>query len=168
MKKNLFWLVAVLSIAVVAVGCGKSQDQQASINTTGFELDKTEELAQLPQSSSSSQQASIEVLPIETSPVTPAIGTGIPSASSLDTQAALTSVEGLSRNQQIQTALKAAGLYTGKIDGKIGPVSKKAIETFQANNGLKVDGKVGPQTWAALEQYLTQNVSTGASSSLDQ
>lgn len=55
---------------------------------------------------------------------------------------------------EIQTALKNAGLYTGSIDGKIGPKSKKAIEDFQTANGLKVDGKVGIKTWEALSKYL--------------
>jgi peptidoglycan hydrolase-like protein with peptidoglycan-binding domain len=54
---------------------------------------------------------------------------------------------------EIQTALKNAGFYTGNLDGKIGPKSKKAIEDFQKANGLKVDGKVGPKTWEALNKY---------------
>jgi len=56
--------------------------------------------------------------------------------------------------KEIQLALQNAGFYEGEIDGKIGPVSKRAIEEFQKVNGLKVDGKVGPQTWGALEKYL--------------
>ena len=58
------------------------------------------------------------------------------------------------RNQEIQTALKNAGYYTGNIDGKIGPLTNKAIKDFQAANNLKVDGKVGPQTWEILKRYL--------------
>jgi len=56
--------------------------------------------------------------------------------------------------KEIQLALQNAGFYQGEVDGKIGPVSKKAIEEFQKANGLKVDGKVGLQTWGALEKYL--------------
>jgi len=55
---------------------------------------------------------------------------------------------------EIQTALKNAGFYSGSIDGKIGPKSKKAIEDFQSANGLKADGKVGAKTWEALGKYL--------------
>jgi len=55
---------------------------------------------------------------------------------------------------EIQTALKNAGFYTGSIDGKIGPKSKKAIEDFQSANGLKADGKVGTKTWEALSKHL--------------
>lgn len=56
---------------------------------------------------------------------------------------------------EIQTALSKAGFYTGNIDGKIGPKSKKAIEDFQSAKGLKVDGKVGAKTWEALGKYLS-------------
>jgi peptidoglycan hydrolase-like protein with peptidoglycan-binding domain len=57
-------------------------------------------------------------------------------------------------SEQIQIALKNAGYYTGPIDSKIGPMSKKAIEEFQKANNLQVDGKVGPKTWQVLSKYL--------------
>ncbi len=55
---------------------------------------------------------------------------------------------------EIQTALKNAGFYMGAIDGKKGPMTKKAIEDFQQANNLKVDGKVGAKTWEALTKHL--------------
>ena len=58
--------------------------------------------------------------------------------------------------KQIQQALKNAGLYSGKIDGNIGHKTKKAIEEFQAQNGLKADGKVGAKTWKILSTHLGQ------------
>ena len=57
-------------------------------------------------------------------------------------------------DEQIQIALKNAGLYDGAIDGKIGPNSKRAIRKFQIENDLVVDGKVGKNTWAKLQPYL--------------
>ncbi|MGE5309420.1 MAG: peptidoglycan-binding domain-containing protein [Deltaproteobacteria bacterium] len=57
--------------------------------------------------------------------------------------------------KEIQLALKNAGFYSGNVDGKLGPMSKKAIEDFQKANGLNADGKVGPKTWAALSTHLT-------------
>jgi len=57
--------------------------------------------------------------------------------------------------ENIQQALKNAGFYTGKVDGKLGPKTRKAIEDFQAKNSLKADGKVGPKTWEKLKSYLT-------------
>lgn len=56
--------------------------------------------------------------------------------------------------EEIQTALKNAGFYSGDIDGDIGPTTKKAIKAFQTANGLKPDGKVGPETWRKLIPYL--------------
>jgi peptidoglycan hydrolase-like protein with peptidoglycan-binding domain len=55
---------------------------------------------------------------------------------------------------EIQTALKNAGYYTSVVDGKFGPMSKKAVAEFQKANGLEADGKVGPKTWAVLGKYL--------------
>ena len=59
---------------------------------------------------------------------------------------------------EIQTALKNAGFYTGNVDGKLGPKSKKAIEAFQSANGLKADGKVGAKTWELLSKHLSAAV----------
>jgi len=58
--------------------------------------------------------------------------------------------------ENIQQALKNSGLYTGNVDGKIGPKTKKAIEAFQKQNGLTADGKVGPKTWDKLKAYLNK------------
>jgi len=66
--------------------------------------------------------------------------------------------------EQIQTALKNAGYYTGSIDGKLGPRSKKAIEAFQKDNGLKADGKVGRKTWAKLQTHLNQTAPAATTS----
>ena len=59
-------------------------------------------------------------------------------------------------HKQIQQALKNAGIYDGKVDGTLGPKTKKAIEAFQSQNGLKADGKVGRKTWKALSAYLNK------------
>ena len=56
--------------------------------------------------------------------------------------------------EKIQQALKNAGLYTGTVDGKIGPKTKQAIRNFQGQNNLAKDGRVGPKTWVKLSAYL--------------
>lgn len=56
----------------------------------------------------------------------------------------------VARNKRIQRRLKELGLYTGDIDGIIGPKTIGAIRRFQEKNGLKVDGVVGEETWALL------------------
>jgi peptidoglycan hydrolase-like protein with peptidoglycan-binding domain len=58
--------------------------------------------------------------------------------------------------KDIQAALKKAGYYDGPIDGKLGTKSRKAIRDFQSDKGLKVDGIVGPQTKKALLTYLVK------------
>ena len=58
--------------------------------------------------------------------------------------------------QDIQQALANAKLYEGKIDGIPGPKTRKAIEAFQTQNGLKADGKVGSRTWQKLKEYLNK------------
>ena len=51
------------------------------------------------------------------------------------------------RNEyMLQIVLKSYDYYEGKIDGKIGSVSKAALRSFQNKNGLVVDGILGPQT----------------------
>lgn len=154
MKRLTLGLVAFLGLSLIVTGCSKKAEDQASLSGTGFEsLSTTDELAQLPQSASG--QTPIEVLPIEVSPVTQGIG-------SVSSVASTAQSATLSYQQKIQTALKNAGLYTGNIDGKIGPGTRKAIETFQKNSGLTVDGKVGPKTWAALEPYLSGSASSAS------
>ncbi|OIO38973.1 MAG: hypothetical protein COT00_05185 [Candidatus Omnitrophica bacterium CG07_land_8_20_14_0_80_50_8] len=159
MNRCKLGLFALLGLTLVAAGCAKKPADQANVQGSGFETATTEDLAQLPQANNnanSNQQAGIEVLPIETSPVTQ----GIPAPGPARVP---TVTDTLTHDQQIQTALKNAGFYTGKIDGKIGPGSKRAIEAFQESKGLKADGKVGPKTWSALEAHLNGGVSSSAS-----
>ena len=56
--------------------------------------------------------------------------------------------------EKIQRALKSAGVYTGKVDGKIGAGTKEAIIEFQKSHGLKADGVLGRKTWEELKVYL--------------
>ena len=59
-----------------------------------------------------------------------------------------------SRTKQIQIALKNSGLYSGEIDGKMGPQTKKAIKAFQKSKDIEADGVVGRKTWKELQKYL--------------
>ena len=154
--RRLVW-VLLLTMSVLVAGCAKKSNEQTTIAATGFDsgtatpATTNEELSQLPQASTPNQQGAVEALPVEASPVTPAVSTLVaPGADAISA-----SSKSLSRDQEIQTALKNLGLYNGKIDGKLGPGSKKAIEAFQKQSGLKADGKVGPKTWAALSSHLS-------------
>jgi peptidoglycan hydrolase-like protein with peptidoglycan-binding domain len=39
-----------------------------------------------------------------------------------------------------------------RADGAFGPVTERAVLTYQARHGLKVDGVVGTRTWQAVEK----------------
>lgn len=56
--------------------------------------------------------------------------------------------------EEIQAALAEAGFYAGKIDGIMGPKTKKALRAFQSSQGLKADAIAGPRTQKALSEYL--------------
>lgn len=154
MRQSRIGVLVILVLAVAFTGCAKKvTDESQNVNTMES-LAPAEDASQLPAAQSNvnlpAAPAVVEPLPIEPAPVTQAVAPALPVTADVVTGA----VKSLSPTQ-IQTALKNAGLYTGNIDGKIGPASKKAIEAFQKSNGLKADGKVGPKTIAAMEKYLT-------------
>lgn len=51
---------------------------------------------------------------------------------------------------KIQQALQLAGFSPGPIDGKFGPQTKTAVQSFQSAQGIAIDGIVGPVTWDRL------------------
>jgi murein DD-endopeptidase MepM/ murein hydrolase activator NlpD len=53
----------------------------------------------------------------------------------------------------LQVALRARGLYTGTIDGVVGPSTAAAVRRFQRRARITVDGVAGPQTRRALGRY---------------
>lgn len=136
MYKFLVPIVVFLLITTSAAGCGRKQSSPEgemlmpmSINVEGEELPATNLTTK----------------------------TGVPVEIGTAPAVEKTSAEYIApRAQDIQQALKNAGLYAGSIDGKLGPMSKKAIVEFQQQNGLTADGKVGPKTWAKLKAYLNQ------------
>lgn len=56
--------------------------------------------------------------------------------------------------EHVQTALSKLGFDPGKIDGKDGPNTQKAMRAFQAHATIKIDGKIGPETRQALATEL--------------
>ena len=150
--KRFCILAVVLAVAVCVAGCSK----------------KTESLEDMQQPMSPED---LNRLSTQNETSLPAVGGAAPTA--------MTPVASVMENAQddmealppsgpykplateIQTALKNAGFYSGSIDGKIGPMTKAAIEAFQKANGLAVDGKVGPKTWQALVKYLNQAIPSG-------
>ncbi len=144
MKKYVFVVLAV-ALTIYMTGCGKKQQtleelqEPMSMDISGkLPMESQPQvMSVVPEAPAPSpeQQMMAAQPPVKLEPLPPS-GPFKPSP------------------QDIQTALKNAGYYTGLVDGKIGPMSKKAIEEFQKANNLKVDGKVGPMTWEALSKHL--------------
>lgn len=65
-------------------------------------------------------------------------------------------LESKERIAKIQAALKKTGHYAGKVDGKRGAQTRKAIISFQEENKLKADGVVGTKTWDELKKYMPE------------
>ena len=56
----------------------------------------------------------------------------------------------------VQDALTKLGYDPGKVDGKDGPNTQKAVREFQAAASIKIDGIVGPDTRQALVDELAK------------
>ena len=142
------FVVALVLAPLTIVGCkGKVDKEAATVQTESTEAQAPVEdvvASQAPVTEPAAQQTVSQ----ETIPPTAAVPTVAQSNKTVGQ-------DSLSRNKEIQTALKAANVYTGSIDGKMGPKTKKAIVEFQKAHGLKADGKVGSKTWMELEKYLT-------------
>lgn len=68
------------------------------------------------------------------------------------------------RVRALQERLVALG-YHLKPDGDFGPATRRAVVSFQVDNGLSPDGVVGPKTEAALETALPINDQPGGTRS---
>ncbi|OGX25449.1 MAG: hypothetical protein A2787_06750 [Omnitrophica WOR_2 bacterium RIFCSPHIGHO2_01_FULL_48_9] len=139
MKKYLL-VTAVLVGAAFLTSCG----QGAKEDETSSEVDKM--LEQMETASTTEQAAAVAPGVPGTAAVTPAVP--LPEAPLAAGPFEKPAV------QSVQQALQNAGLYQGKVDGTLGPKTKKAIIDFQTQSGLTVDGKVGPKTWQKLSPYL--------------
>ena len=133
MRKNVISGVFVVAVLSFVFGCRQ----------------KPQEVSVVP----SLKEEAVPSVQLEAVSVPPAAPVQAPEAvSEVAAESSAPSIE------QIQTALKNAGLYEGSVDGKSGPKTTKAIEVFQEQNNLKVDGKVGLKTWGKLKEHLNAEV----------
>lgn len=145
--RKLYILIVIGTLAFLA-GCNQQKSDIATVSP----------LDQMGSSNavtiSLNEQGATAVTPAET------MATSETMTQEISSDAAATTTP---TNQQIQQALKNAGLYQGPVDGVLGKKSKKAITEFQEQNGLNADGKVGKRTWAKLEPYLNASPTTTTS-----
>ena len=147
MKKMILLLVVVFA-AMSLTGCGKKKKDEAA-SMEGLNGVVSENVVSVTEPTTTGQGT--ESVPVVVDNAENAAQNAAETAGLADIPAA-----GKPTAKQIQQALKNSGFYNGKIDGDIGPKTKKGIEEFQAKNGLKADGKVGAKTWKALAAYLKQ------------
>lgn len=141
MKRYLF-LVFAFVLIIYFMGCGQQKKEEEILT-----MDELGAISVEPPTVSELQPEAVPEPTVRDIPPKP--------APTIPPPPTATSVSVKPNSREIQTALKNAGYYIGEIDGKLGRMSRKAIEDFQEANGLTVDGKVGPKTWSALAKYLT-------------
>lgn len=59
---------------------------------------------------------------------------------------------------QLQQRLNDLGYYQGEMDGQFGSGTRIAVETFQAQHGLKADGMAGTDTLGVLYGESAQTI----------
>lgn len=169
MKKPFNYSIPILVLcAVLAAGCGSKTKKVAILDDEDIRL-----LANI-ESSSGNAQAGIEIIPVPQIPQNQlsqsmplpevtvqnsiAVQTAQPVSAAAEIHETTTAIsEKYTFEQKVQIALQNANLYSGAIDGKIGPKTREAIKQFQISKGLNADGLAGKQTWAALrEQYYKE------------
>ena len=151
--KQLRFAAMIFLVSALAVGCSQKK-QDANMPPLGVEGEDRD----LTQTITSPEVIEVPAAPKDATQPVPAepMSQQIPVEARTESPmpAIAMSPAGIERNKQIQAALKNASLYFGEIDGKMGPLTRKAVEEFQKMKGLKVDGKVGPITWGELQKYL--------------
>lgn len=145
--KDFVFIILALTLVVCLQGCGKKQEPLEEMQQPMSPEDLSR-LAVSQQPMAEMKPAAEPALPVVEQKPLPQLPPPGPYRPTV---------------QEIQTALRNAGYYTGAIDGKIGPLSRKATEEFQKANALQVDGKVGPKTWAVLSKYLNNPASASSS-----
>ncbi len=148
--KNLVLLLVVVFTLTTFIGCNKKKQEDAA-DLNGVVTDNVVSVTDN-SAANTDMTNSVPVVVENSSAVANTDVTEPAMASAPETG----DVAGKPTPKEIQQALKNAGLYDGNVDGKIGPKTKKAIEAFQSQNGLKADGKVGRKTWKALSVYLNK------------
>ena len=172
---TLTTLTILMAFALATTGCNKKAETTASLNsTTDLEV-----LAGLGEGAGSAQNT-VEIIPVpqgQAALQTSADATqammqqGIQQAGQMAAATAQATADAVKPgtveySKKIQQALKNAGLYSGNIDGKIGPKTREAIKTFQSQNGLKADGVAATQTWAKLAPFYTSAPASASTTSV--
>ena len=151
MKKLMLATVSAVALGLAGVGVGQAAEPAntaanppATSTQTGPEAQQQATPGTQQQATPGTQQEATEGAQQQTAPVR------------------------LSRTQveQVQKQLKSAGVYQGRIDGKMGRETKEALKDFQQKNGLQSTGTLDQQTMAALQQNQQNQVQGSGGSAM--
>lgn len=157
-------LLSIFVLAVAFSGCAstqmKSQNEQLATRVTDLEKSQQAKDAEIVDLQYQVKDLSSKVDGTKPSEADQALPSSSESAGQAESGKAL-DINGSAQiirvrvsPEKIQRALKSAGVYTGKVDGKIGQGTKEAIIEFQKSHGLKADGVLGKKTWDELKVFL--------------
>jgi peptidoglycan hydrolase-like protein with peptidoglycan-binding domain len=153
----------VISIAALALaGCATTDQKVSPVNQVQTQVvdlqqrmeDQEKEIVDLKYEVKelSGKVDSKNTVEVETSSPTPTSSRATESKSAEGETGNIIKVE--ATGLEVQKALKNAGVYNGKVDGKVGPRTKNAVVEFQRQHSLKSDGVIGQKTWNVLKTYL--------------
>lgn len=153
MKRYVFFAAIILALVFVS-GCetvpkkfkAEVSDIKSRVDTLETRVEGVEAKTADIERASSEQSRAMEEM--RSRPVATNFGTKYSS-------------KGKSNIKEVQTCLKNAVFYSGKVDGIKGRQTRRAIKEFQSANGLKADGIVGPKTWDALSKYASGPAASG-------
>lgn len=151
MKKTILLLVCFVALAVTLTGCQTTNYKQ-QVTSLSSQVQTLETAIEEKDKEISSLKSQVDQLSQQSaSRNRPASSAAVVT----DNKDHLGIIRVPVKVTDVQSALKAAGYYTGNIDGKVGPNTISAIAAFQNANNLKADSIVGAKTWEVLKTYLT-------------
>lgn len=143
MKKQAH-LLMVIALVFALTGCGSKAKQQEK------PVEPEKALAENATSITMDSLNTTNLTSPQSQPMA-SVSTGTPVE-----EAQMLNVRENFTTKDVQQALQNANIYSGSVDGVLGPKTKRAIRTFQEQNNLSADGKVGPKTWRKLKAYLNK------------
>lgn len=171
-RQQRYLVTCFFIISLFVLGCGKKPVAKAvkpedALPETTIEISPDKQTASSPGPAGAIPPAPPANLPLPETSIAGPTPSSKPISSGSAVELSMNGKEASSQPsmKEIQKALTNCKLYEGKIDGKVGPRTKKAIEAFQKQNNLSPDGRVGPKTWEKLKAYLNPEVSSPAGTS---
>ncbi|MFA6379442.1 MAG: peptidoglycan-binding protein [Candidatus Omnitrophota bacterium] len=152
MKKAVFVLIGLVALTITLTGCQTTQSYKQQVTSLSSQVQTLEMAVDQKDKEIDSLKSQVDQLSQQAVSKNKVTATG---SVTTDNKDHLGIIRVPVKVTDVQSALKAAGFYTGNIDGKVGPNTISAIGAFQNANSLKADSIVGAKTWEILKTYLS-------------